>query len=113
MQAAYAHNHAIASDIYHGYLEDAHFVLEDFKVASHTESLNKMNILWGQLHSAGGAKYIYADPHSDLYSQEWLFEKGKHVIDELIEDAEKSNMSNTLKTLKEIRKIMEDKNLIN
>lgn len=103
----------IASDIYHNHLEDAHIILEDFHIGARTESVNKMNILWNQLHMAGGAKYIYADAFQEGHSSEWLSSKGKNIIDELIEDAKKSKMNNALKTLKELRKILEEKNLIN
>ena len=103
----------IAADIYHSYLEEAHGILEDFNIGAKPESLNKMNILWNQLHIAGGAKYIYADALYDDYSSQWLSSKGKMLIDELIEDAKKAKMHNALKTLKELRKILEEKNLIN
>ncbi len=103
----------IAADIYHSYLEEAHGVLEDFNIGARPESLNKMNILWNQLHMAGGAKYIYADALYDDFSSQWLSSKGKQLIDELIEDAKKSKMNKALKTLKELRQILEDKHLIN
>ena len=79
-----------AADVYHHYLEEAHQILEEFGLASHTESCNKMNILWNQLHMAGGAKYIYSDANFNNHSSEWLGSKGKHIIDELINDAKKS-----------------------
>lgn len=103
----------VAADVYHNHLEDAHCVLEDFNIAAHTESVNKMNLFWNQLHMAGGAKYIYSDVNYDEYSFQWLSSKGKKIIEELIEDAKKSKMTNALKTLKELRKILEEKNLIN
>ena len=75
--------------------------------------MNKMKHLWGQLHMAGGAKYVYGSADSDLDSQQWLMLRGKHVIDELIADAEKAKMKDSLKKLRELRKILEEKNLIN
>ena len=103
----------IAADIYHNYLEDAHMVLEDFSRSAHTHSRNKMNILWNNLHMAGGAKYIYSSSGYNNHSSEWLGSKGKLVINELIDDAKKSKMPKALKTLKELRKILEEQHLIN
>ena len=103
----------MAADIYHAHLDDAHMVLEDFSSHSRKESHNKMNLLWNKLHMASGAKYIYSEHGAENFSAEWLGSKGKHVIDELINDAKKSKMTNALKTLKELRKILEEKNLIN
>ena len=103
----------VAAECYHNHLEDAHAVLDDFNTNAHSESVNKLNMLWNQLHMASGAKYMYSGIHCDEYSSQWLGSKGKKIIDELIEDAQKAKMKNALKTLKELRKIMEEKNLIN
>lgn len=102
-----------AADIFHNYLDEAHLVVDGFKTTMHIDSMNKMRHFWGNLHMASGARYIYADSDCDLTSQQWLMMKGKHVIDELIVDAEKGKMKDTLKKLRELRKILEDKNLIN
>ncbi len=103
----------IAADVYHNYLDQAHVIIEDFNSSAHHDSINKMNILWGQLHMAGGARYMYGDEHMDEYSYQWLGKKGRKIIDELMKDAKKSNMKVALKNLKELRDILEEKNLIN
>ena len=106
-------NKQVASDVYHNYLDNVHSVLEDFSVAAHYQSMDKMHILWNQLHIAGGAKYIYADIAHDEFTHQWLSKKGKKIIEELIVDARKSNMKGALQTLEDLQKILEEKRLIN
>ncbi len=107
------HTQQIAADVFHNYLDEAHEVLDGFKTSMHLDSHNKMKQFWGQLHIASGARYIYAGADCDQNSQEWLHAEGGHIMDELIADAEKSKMKPTLTKLRELRKVLEEKHLIN
>jgi hypothetical protein len=102
-----------AADVYHNYLEDAHCILDDFNRSSQTEAVNKMNIFWNQLRMASGARYIYSDSSHDEFSFDWLNSNGKNVIDGLITDAGNAKSGKALSNLKNLRKILEEKHLIN
>ena len=102
----------VAADVYHNYLDNVHNILEDFSGNAHYQSLDKMNVLWNQLHIASGAKYIYSDSNHSEFTHQWLETKGKIILNELINDAKKSKMKKSLKNLCELKGVLEECKII-